>query len=653
MQRSYYQARLNEFEEADDSLILGQLTRAHGFSLEHQQRQAWLNQITLLKAAVSELPEGHVLFEFMIPRMGKRADIVIVWPHAIIVIEFKVGAETFDRSAIDQAHDYALDLKNFHSGSHAAPIIPVVVATNAVGRSAFPVIWAEDSVAAPVLVGREQLAPALRALVRCETSGAIDYPAWITSGYKPTPTIIEAAQALFQQHGVEEITRSDAGAQNLGATTTALERIIERAKAENSKAICFVTGVPGAGKTLAGLNIATTRAQHYSDEHAVFLSGNGPLVDVLREALSRDEARRKGVSKSEAARRVAGFVQNIHHFRDDALRDLTPPIERVVIFDEAQRAWTRDQASKFMKAKRGVADFDMSEPEFLISVLDRHSDWCVIICLIGGGQEINTGEAGLSEWIDALRTRYQNWKVYASDQLSGEDYLRSDNELSLEHLDMMPLRELHLSVSMRSFRAEALSNFVGHIINNRPEEAREAYSQIADRYPIVLTRSLDHAREWLRVQARGSERYGLLASSGALRLRPEGIHVKAKIDPSAWFLNDRTDVRSAFYCEEVATEFDVQGLELDWAGVCWDADFRFKNGAWQSFDFKGSKWQTVRSLEATKFLKNAYRVILTRARQGMIVFVPAGDVSDTTRPPAYYQDTYDFLKICGINSIKS
>lgn len=653
MRNSYYQAKLSEFADAQDSFVLGELTKAHGFALEHQQRQAWLDQIALLKEAMPGLPEGHILFEFVIPRMGKRADTIIVWPHAVILIEFKVGAETFDRAAIDQAHDYALDLKNFHSGSHASPIIPTVAATKAVGRSSFPVVWAADAVAAPVLIGTAQLGAALQALARCKTSAAIDYSAWVKSGYKPTPTIVEAAQALFQQHGVEEITRSDAGAQNLGVTTFALERIIERAKAENAKTICFVTGVPGAGKTLAGLNIATTRAQHHSDEHAVFLSGNGPLVDVLREALSRDESKRKGVSKSEATRRVAGFVQNIHHFRDEALRDQKPPVERVVIFDEAQRAWTRDQASKFMKAKRGVSDFDMSEPDFLISVMNRHSDWCVIICLIGGGQEINTGEAGLSEWIDALRARYQSWKVHVSDQLSGEDYLRPDNEDSLAQLDVTPSRELHLSVSMRSFRAESLSNFVGHVVNNRADEARTAYGKIADRYPIVLTRNLDQAREWLRGQARGSERYGLLASSGALRLRPEGIHIKAKIDPPAWFLNDCTDVRSSFYCEEVATEFDVQGLELDWAGVCWDADFRYGDGCWRSFDFKGSKWQTVRSTEAVMFLKNAYRVILTRARQGMTIFIPRGDAADSTRPPEYYSETAKFLECCGIRCVDS
>ena len=504
-------------------------------------------------------------------------------------------------------------------------------------------------VAEPVLAGAADLQPIIDGCLAIGVGSPIDFDAWAASGYQPTPTIVEAAQALYQQHGVEEIARSDAGARNLGATTNCIAEIIEASKAGQRKSICLVTGVPGAGKTLAGLNIATKRAQEHSDEHAVFLSGNGPLVAVLREALARDEAAREGISKKDAARKVASFIQNIHHFRDEALRDPGPPYERVVVFDEAQRAWTRDQAAKFMQTKRGHADFDMSEPEFLISVMDRHSDWCVVICLIGGGQEINTGEAGLIEWLSALKTRFAHWDVYVSNRLGDPDYV-SDAAAAdlLTSLAVHEQNDLHLAVSMRSFRAEALSAFVGHIVENRPIDARRVYSEIAERYPIWLTRDLDEARAWLKSQARGSERFGLLASSGGYRLRPEGLHVKAKIEAPTWFLNDRTDVRSAFYCEEVATEFDVQGLELDWAGVCWDADFRYLDGRWASHCFRGTSWQQVNAPEGRLYLKNAYRVILTRARQGMIIFVPSGAPDDPTRPPAYYDQTFEFLRECGV-----
>jgi Uncharacterized conserved protein (DUF2075) len=309
-----------------------------------------------------------------------------------------------------------------------------------------------------------------------------------------------------------------------------------------------VTGVPGSGKTLAGLNIATRRSEEHHDEHAVFLSGNGPLVDVLREALARDRARREGISKKTAEREVRSFVQNIHHFRDHYVGNDDVPVEKVVVFDEAQRAWTREQAASFMQRKRGQTDFDVSEPEFLISVMDRHPDWCTVVCLVGGGQEINTGEAGISEWINALETRFPTWEVHVSPRIALPEY-GSPNEVEafLASSRVCSDEHLHLAVSMRSFRAEALSTFVGHVLDDEPEAASATYKSIKAAYPIYLTRNLAAARAWLRSQARGTERFGLVASSGAQRLRPEGIHIKAEIEPTNWFLNADTDVRSSCY----------------------------------------------------------------------------------------------------------
>jgi hypothetical protein len=487
--------------------------------------------------------------------------------------------------------------------------------------------------------------------VRQCSAPPIDATAWSQSGYQPTPTIVEAALALYRLHDVKEITRSEAGADNLGLTAARIEQIVENAKRNNRKAICFITGVPGAGKTLAGLNIATSRAEQYSDEHAVFLSGNGPLVDVLREALARDKADREGITRSTAYREVSTFVQNIHHFRDEALGRSNPPVEKVVIFDEAQRAWNREMASKFMQQKRGHAAFDMSEPAFLLSAMDRHTDWCVVICLVGGGQEINTGEAGLAEWIAVLQDQYTDWDVHVSSRLDDRDYIW-DEELArkLSSASTSCDESLHLGVSIRSFRAEALSEFVGHVVDNRPDKARTTYQAISDKYPILLTRSLAEARSWLRKQARGSERYGLVASSGANRLRPEGVWIKAKIDAPVWFLNDKSDVRSSYYLEETASEFDVQGLELDWTCVCWDADFRYTHNQWQYFSFRGTKWQRMNAKERQLYLKNAYRVLLTRARQGMVIFVPPGDPSDPTRDPQIYDQVHEYLLMCGISN---
>lgn len=655
MQDSYFDSPVHEFIGIPDEEILGALTRAHHHALEHQQRNAWLSEISILKKALTEDLAGHLFMEFAIPRMGKRADSVLVRGGIVFVIEFKVGADTFDRYAIDQVHDYALDLKNFHLGCHALPIVPVLVATRTATPLPVHTAWAPDGVAEPLCVGTGAL-PAILALhgPYSGAAGDVNVVAWRSSGYRPTPTIIEAAEALYRDHDVEEISRSDAGAKNLRSTSSRIAEIIERSKRKGEKSICFITGVPGAGKTLAGLNIAAKRAAGHEDEHAVFLSGNGPLVDVLREALARDQAAREGIKKGDAVRAVRRFVQNIHHFRDHYVGSDEVPFEKVVVFDEAQRAWTSNQASKFMQTKRGQHDFDMSEPEFLISVMDRHSDWCTVICLIGGGQEINTGEAGLAEWLTALQRRFSEWQVHASALLEDRHYtVDSEATKMLGTPNIQKHADLHLSVSMRSFRAERLSAFVSQMLDGDAHGARRTLSELQDRYPIIHTRNLEHARTWLRSRARGSERFGLVASSGAYRLRPEGIHVKSKIDPTSWFLNDKADVRSSYYLEDVATQFDIQGLELDWVGVCWDADLRWSGTGWEFHNFKGTKWQHVRDQTKRLYLLNAYRVLLTRARQGMVIFVPRGDARDPTRPPEFYDRTSDFLTQCGIEDYEA
>lgn len=646
---AYYQADLVNFFTANESAVLGELTAHHRFDLENEQRNAWQQQIRILKDTLSAFSTGRIYFEFSIPRMGKRADVVLLAGGIVFVIEFKVGAAAVDRSAIEQVHDYALDLKNFHKGSHHLSIVPIAIATNAIKQQVPTFIWAKDDVASPLAASPTGLAEIINTALAQRPSLFVDHVNWSNSGYQPTPTIVQAAQALYRNHDVIEISRSDAGAANLGRTSDRINEIIEQAKVTCRKAICFVTGVPGAGKTLAGLNIATSRARGHTDEHAVFLSGNGPLVDVMREALVRDQSKRDGISKKDATRRVSSFVQNIHHFRDEALRDPKAPDERVVIFDEAQRAWDKTQASKFMRQKRGHPDFDMSEPEFLVSVMDRHHDWCVVICLIGGGQEINTGEAGLAEWVKVMSAKFSHWDVHVSSRLDDPDYIWDEaTSVALKAVVSTKDESLHLGVSMRSFRAESLSEFVGHVIENRPDQAHTAYAKIADRYPVKLCRDLESARKWLRKSARGSERYGLVASSGANRLRPEGIFMKSTVDAPVWFLNECSDVRSSFYLEEVASEFDIQGLELDWTGVCWDADYRYESGEWKHYAFRGSKWQHTNAIDAKLFLKNAYRVILTRARQGMVIFVPQGSETDPTRPPSFYDSTYDYLRSCGL-----
>ncbi len=650
--KAYYNAPLSSFLKSDTERVLGVLTTEHHHALEQQQRWAWLQELSILKHALAGRPDGRIFLEFYIPRMGKRADAVLISENIVFVIEFKVGASEHLSSALDQVEDYALDLKNFHEGSHTVPIVPTLVSSDAKSEPIPEVKFAKDLVASPVWTNNTDLGALIDVICALRAFPIIDIDEWMAKGYRPTPTIVEAAEMLYRTHSVTDISRSDAGAKNLQETSASVSKVIDRARHNRTKAICFVTGVPGSGKTLAGLNIATRRSDEHRDENAVFLSGNGPLVDVLREALSRDKAKRENISKKDAEREVRSFIQNIHHFRDHYVRNDDIPVEKAVVFDEAQRAWTREQAASFMQRKRGQSEFNISEPEFLISVMDRHPDWCTVVCLVGEGQEINTGEAGISEWISALETRYPNWEVHVSPRMATTKYFsQSGLDQFLASPRVRSDEHLHLAVSMRSFRAERLSELIGRIIDGEPEAARATYKDIEASYPIYLTRDLSAARAWLRSRARGTERFGLVASSGALRLRPEGIHIKARIEPVNWFLNDSGDVRSSCYLEDVANEFAVQGLELDWVGVCWDADFHQKNGTWVYQAFRGTDWQSVNHESRRLYLKNSYRVILTRARQGMVIFVPKGDASDRTRPTALYDGTFDYLRSCGIQTL--
>ena len=575
---------------------------------------------------------------------------VLLINNIVFLLEFKVGENTYNRNEIDQVLDYALDLKNFHKESHDKLIVPILVCSSAHARdnniSAY-----EDKIIKPLLCNSQNLQETILRILENYYENSFDYNDWENSPYLPTPTIIEAAQALYSNHNVEEISRSDAGAYNLSITTQKINDIIEYSKANNKKSICFITGVPGAGKTLAGINIANERHKFEENEHAVFLSGNFPLVDVLQEALARDEKERSKTTKGDALRKVKSFIQIIHHYRDAYVGNDDVPTEKVAIFDEAQRAWTKEQIANFMSRKKGVFNFEYSEPEFLISTLDRHKDWAVIVCLIGGGQEINTGEAGLIEWFDSLRRSFSHWDIYISNMITDDEYTRGHQVEELtEGLNVHIETELHLATSIRSFRSENVSAFVKQILDNNPTKANETLLNL-NQYPIKITRNFETAKKWVKNKARGTERYGLLASSGALRLKPVGIFVKNELSAPNYFLDDKDNVRSSYYLEDCATEFDVQGLELDWSIVAWDADFRYNGTEWTYNRFNGSKWNKVNNESNKLYLKNAYRVLLTRARQGMIIYIPEGNPEDKTRPTEFYDKTYNYLKQIGIEEI--
>ena len=655
MKRAYYSNKIDQFLNDSVSSIIGELSMNHSNrSLDELQTNAWKKQIEILKDQLNGL-QGQIYFEFTIPRMGKRVDNIVIVKDSAFIIEFKVGDGGYEKYAIEQVIDYTIDLKNFHEGSHFVKLIPILVATNAeITDNEFQEIINHRTAAKS---NKNNLQEVIKSFLNGNEK-PIDVDYWENSIYKPTPTIVEAAQALYKGHNVKEITRSDSGAINLSKTAACINQIVEHSKTSKTKSICFVTGVPGAGKTLAGLNIANERMNADENEHAVFLSGNGPLVDVLREALTRDEvqtAKESGEKKTkkQAAIKANAFIQNIHHFRDDNLLSEKAPIEKVVVFDEAQRAWTMQQASSFMKRKKGIEDFNMSEPEFLIDVMNRHEDWCTIICLIGGGQEINTGEAGLEEWIVALKEHYSEWGIHYSNLITeNENYLKQTELKDWLTNNANIQIDLHLAVSVRSFRSEKLSDFIHELLELKKDSAKKLFNELKSDYPIVLTRNLELAKKWIKNKAKGTERVGLIASSGARRLRPHGIDVKNEIEAANWFLNDNEDIRSSYYMEDIATEFDIQGLEIDWACVAWGANFHLNSTTWKYQNIKGTKWQNINKEIDKSYLKNTYRVLLTRARQGMVIFIPEGCDSDKTRPNEFYDNTYKYLKELGINELE-
>jgi len=555
--------------------------------------------------------------------------------------------------------DYALDLKNFHRPSHKLLLVPILVATHAKTTTLEIITTSHnDNLINPIRTNAERLANTIYDILNFfqsdENINSIEYA---KGSYSPTPTIIEAAISLYNNHNVEEITRSDADATNLKVTTNYISETIEYAKNNNKKIICFVTGVPGAGKTLVGLKVATEHLDKEKGNTSVFLSGNKPLVDILQEALSRDKiiqekAKGNKLTKKQARESVKAFIQIIHHYRDWYLKKPDEvPYDHIAIFDEAQRAWTKEQTVKFMQQKKGITNFQYSEPEFLISCLNRHQDWAVVICLVGGGQEINTGEAGISEWLSAIKNQFPDWETRISPNLFDTEYAAQTAIEDLKQNSDITFNEnLHLAVSMRSFRAEYLSKLIKEILDI-DENAKNTLLQLQDKYPIVLTRDIEKAKQWLKEKARGSERYGIVVSSQAYRLKPLAIDVKTPINHVNWFLDGKDDIRSSYFLEDVATEFQVQGLELDWACVTWDGDLRFSKDGWKTFSFVGNKWQNIHKEIRKKYLINAYRVLLTRARQGMVIVVPEGNIEDHTRLPEFYNSTFGYLKSIGIVEI--
>lgn len=703
--RCLYIATIKEFLNQERLSVLGTLhNNYHGDALTTTD-EAWMGEIDILQQVLVPWKEenAQVIFEYEIPRLNKRIDVVLLLRGIIFCLEFKVGKKDALQADVEQVMDYALDLKNFHRFSHDRVIVPILIPTNRISStSKFQSSVYDDQIYNPLISGADHLQGLIaNILSHANATDKEIIDNWIISPYTPTPTIIEAARALYENHSVEDITRHEADKVFTDRTINYILQVIERSKALKKKSICFVTGVPGAGKTLVGLDVAIKQTYKNGEldkeNGAVYLSGNGPLVAVLTEALARDNQKKctaKGERKnlSDSRREVSEFIQIIHRYRDNMLAKIKNPVENgiveidpekaihlehtgygevehVAIFDEAQRSWTHKRIADYLKRggtygnKLKVPIFPMSEAEFLIWSLDQREDWAVIICLVGGGQEINTGEAGITEWIKALNNRFKHWKVYISSKLTEYEYAEGRvNELLMGNNMVTFSDSLHLAVSLRSFRAETLSSFVHSLLSFAPDAASLYRDVKCKKYPIMLTRDMNKARHWLRKMARGTQQTGVLVTKVAARFKPLAVNILAQGDENAvhWFLEDKTDIRSSNYLEDAATEIQVQGLELDYACVLWDADMRCEGGTWSFYKFNGkNKWIPENNKETQKYMLNAYRVLLTRARQGIIICIPSGNANlthegfpeDPTRLPEFYDGTYEYMKSLGIMEI--
>lgn len=677
MSRAYYHNKIASFLGESIDSINGRLSEASTeFSSQYtMQITSWRDSIRILqhnlKQVIDKIPSAEnweVLLEYEVPRLLSRIDVVLIADDLIFVIEFKLDRAKYQSADIRQVEDYALDLHHFHLESRGRTIIPVLLAPLAKDENTQHDRKNSD-IKSLIRANEGNLSHLIiKDFTRCHDEGAIPIDAlkWFNSIYSPTPTILQAARALFAGHRVEAITKKGAEDEDLGATTQYLVDVIAKAEKNNEKVICFVTGVPGAGKTLVGLNIIHREELTIANHHnAAYFSGNVPLVKVLREALTVDEHERmlqlyKGKKNSKpkkeaAKRKVEAKIQNLHQFIKDSLKSNQKPDERVVIFDEAQRCWDAENTYKKSQQSRSEDKISVkkSEAEFILEIMDRHDDWAVVIALIGNGQEINTGEAGIEEWCRVLGETQRKWRVEISTEFrnSNKSLVLLKNEEESNRLIIQS--KLHLSVSQRSFKANKLNDWVNAVIDDDCVVAKQLSQEISKTYPIKITRDLEAAKRWLRTQQRGNTRIGLVASSGGLRLKPHGINTREEIDVPYWFLKGDEDVRSSQYLEVVATEYKIQGLEIDYACLCWDADLRrtTREKGWLHQQFSGTNWTNRNNVDERQFRLNKYRVLLTRAREGLIIWVPEGDDGDRTRKREFYDPIYDYLRRCGVEEL--
>ena len=573
----------------------------------------------------------------------------------VFSLEFKNGKDLFTAQDAQQAEDYAIDIKNFHKESEDLYVCPILIATDAA-----PYKKEQSSGCYPdkqVHLQRENietLVPKISKITELYgDDGEIDFDKWFNSPYYPTPTIIAAAVEAYSSHHLSEIAQSEAGQENIDACEAKLNEVIAYAEQNKKKCVCFVTGVPGAGKTLVGLDVVAKNLDKGDKNLSVYLSGNGPLVDVLREALKRSVKAKKQLNR-ETETAINALIQSSFAFKKDNSSHNRPTPENILIFDEAQRVWNQEK----MTRKHNDPAMAVSEPHLLYSIMDRHQDWAVMVCLVGLGQDIYDGEVGINEWFRCGIQEFSNWELFYSPEIFSQvEDKNIDKEMIIGCDRCHQMTELHLKTSIRSFRADKQCQFVDALLDNNPQQTKEVYQLISEKYPVYITRDYQVAKDWVRNQVRGSQRCGVMACSSAQRLKPEGIYVPTDIDVKNWFLAPSDDLRSSNMLEIVASEFKVQGLEIDWGIVCWDADLRRtkKGDDWDHYTFRGTRWNKRNKPEQKRYLLNSYRVLLTRSRQGMIIFVPKGvdPEADPSRDSEYYDGIFNYLISCGIKELKN
>tara|TARA_R110002049_G_scaffold137350_2_gene297353 strand:+ start:34176 stop:36176 length:2001 start_codon:yes stop_codon:yes gene_type:complete len=647
--KSYYASSVATFLHEPTEAIVGKLAIRVGSEHsgnEAAQIGAWRTQVDLLKSSLSEfdLNEWGILLEMPLLRLGRRIDAIILIGDYVACIEFKVGAARFGNSDANQAVDYALCLRDFHGGSRGHRIIPILCADQAPAERQVAEISILDGVAKCLHVNGSGLAPALRSIAQLSDAGQIAWADYDASSYNPTPDIVTAAKGLYAGHSVREIGRADAPAEALERTANRLRHIIEQARKRGDKVVCFVTGEPGSGKTLLGLDLVLSgSAGRVAGEPSALLSGNRPLVYVLQAAMAEDARARLGVKASEAKRQAQQALQTLLGYLRDHLEPDSNPPEHVIVFDEAQRAWNAETGMKLL----GRAS---SEPELFLEIMGR-LPWAALVCLVGPGQEINRGEGGLALWGEALASNLQ-WKTYVSSEaMKGHSGMSGLTDSLLGHAIQVEIEpELHLTTNLRAYRNSLHGNWVSALLTSDIEAAAAIASDM-EHPPALLTRDLNVMKNWLAARRRGEQRVGLLASSGAVRLIADGIPSSPRsneLDQVVhWFLRPADDFRSSSVLEVPLSEFVCQGLEIDYAGLCWGNDLIWSDGVWTPQKMRAPKWQKLNKTETRQYRINSYRVLLTRARAGTIIFVPRGNENDPTRRPADFDDVFDVLQKSG------